>query len=227
MTLQRWAMATVVATTALGLAMAGAKAAGAPAQAGRSEPKPLKIASLVDDGDAAEPGDILRTTRMFPNWNLNCEVLLSQGKHLCAVELRSVDRRGQQVLSWSIALSASNDPIMVLRMPSDIDRSYGLRMTIGAFTTLLVPQPSDCTPTECRMIAPFEAALRTLMVSQAKVTFALAREGQTLTIEAPLDGMSEALATARRDPIGLLATQKAKTPKPSMAALKLRASQAP
>lgn len=222
MTLQRWAITTVVAAAALGLATAGAAA-----QASRPQPKPLTIASLVDDGETADPGDILRTTRMFPNWNLNCEVLLSQGKHLCAVELRSVDHKGQQLLSWSIALSASGDPIMVLRMPSDIDRSYGLRMTIGAFTTLLVPQPSDCSPTECRMIAPFEAALRTLIVAQSKVTFALTREGQTLKIEAPLDGMSEALATARRDPIGLLATQKAKTPKPSMAALKLRSSQAP
>jgi invasion protein IalB len=198
---------------------------GASAQMKIVTPKPLQLASLVDDGQVADAGDVLRTTRMYPNWNLNCEVLLSQGKHLCAVELRSVDARGQQVLSWSIALSKAGDPIMVLRIPGDADKAYGLRMSIGAFTTILTPQPGDCSGSECRMIAPFETPLRTLMVSQEKVTFALARGGQALKIEAPLAGMAEALAAARRDPIGLVATQQAKAEKPSMSALKLRSSQ--
>ena len=199
----------------------------ASAQAIRPEPKPLRIASLVGEGETVAAGDILRTTRIFPNWNLNCEVLLSQGKHLCAVELRSVDAKGQQILAWSIALSSSGDPIMILRFPSDADRTYGLRMTIGAFTTVVTPQPQDCSPSECRMIAPFETPLRALMGAQAKVVFTLTREGQTLKIDAPLAGMAEALDAARRDPIGLIATQQAKTPKPTMAALKLRPSQKP
>ena len=207
---------------ALSLILSGACAS---AQMKIVQPKPLVIASLVDDGQVADAGDILRTTRMFPNWNLNCEVLLSLGKHLCAVELRSVDARGQQVLSWSIALSKSGDPIMVLRMPGDADRSFGLRMSIGPFTTVLLPQPADCSASECRMIAPFETPLRTLMVSQDRVTFALSRGGQVLKVEAPLTGMAEALAAARRDPIGLVATQQAKAEKPSMSALKLRSSQ--
>jgi invasion protein IalB len=214
------ALAAAIALTALGMI-----AVSRPVQA--SGVKPLKIASLTDDGEEIEAGDILRTTRMFPNWNLNCEVLLSQGKHLCAVELRSVDAKGRQIFSWSIALSADGEPIMILKVPSDIDRSYGLRMSIGAFTTLLAPQPGDCSASECRMVAPFETPLRTLMVSQAKVTFALTREGQTLKIEAPLAGMAEALDAARKDPIGLIATQKPKAPKPSMASLKLRTSQRP
>ena len=75
------------------------------------------------------------------------------------------------------------------------------------------------------MIAPFETPLRTLMVSQDRVTFALSRGGQVMKVEAPLTGMAEALAAARRDPIGLVATQQAKAEKPSMATLKLRSSQ--
>lgn len=214
-----WTMLMITAASAFGLSLASAAAQTA------KQNTPLQVASLVEPGEIADPGDILRTTRMFPNWNLNCEVLLSQGKHLCAVELRSVDRSGAQILSWSIALSASGEPIMVLRMPSDIDRAYGLRMTIGAFTTVLQPQPSDCSPSDCRMVAPFETPLRSLMVSQSKVSFTLTRGGQTLKVDAPLDGMAEALDAARRDPIGLLATQKPKAPKPSIAGLKLRLSQ--
>jgi hypothetical protein len=199
----------------------------ASAQVKATESKPLQIASLLNEGQAADAGDILRTTRMFPNWNLNCEVLLSMGKHLCAVETRSVDAGGRQLLSWSIALSKSGDPIMVFRMPGDADRPYGLRMSIGAFTTILTPQPGDCSAVECRMIAPFETPLRTLIASQQMVTFTLSRAGQLLKIDAPLAGMSEALAAARRDPIGLIATQQAKAEKPTMTALKLRTSQKP
>ena len=210
--------------TALALA---APAAGAAAQTIAAAPQTLKVASLVGEGQTVEAGDILRTTRIFPNWNLNCEVLLSRGKHLCAVELRSVDVKGQQIFTWSIALSSTGEPIMILRIPSDADRSYGLRMSIGAFTTILVPQPQDCGPAECRMIAPFETPLRTLMMSQKQISFSLTRDGQTLKIDAPLAGMAEALDAARRDPIGLIATQQAKLPKPSMAALKLRRGQKP
>jgi len=199
--------------------------------AGAQEAKaaPIKIATLVEDGKIIGPGDLLRTTRIFPNWNLNCEVLLSQGRHLCAVELRSLDAQGRQVFAWSIALAADGSPIVIFKVPADISQSYGLRMTIGPYTTILSPRREDCNPTECRIVAPFETALRTLMVSQQKIIFSLARNGQTLQIEAPLAGLSEALDVARRDPIGLLAVQRPPTapvsaPKPNSKAKRLGAT---
>jgi Invasion associated locus B (IalB) protein len=170
---------------------------------------PLRVATLVEDGRIIDPGDLLRTTRIFPNWNLNCEVLLSQGRHLCAVELRSVDAQGRQVFAWSIALAKDGNPLIIFKVPSDLDQSYGLRMVIGAFTTILNPRQEDCGPSECRLVAPFETALRTLMVAQQKIGFSLKRGGVILQVEAPLAGLSEALDMARRDPIGLLATQHA------------------
>jgi invasion protein IalB len=179
----------------------------APARAQGASPQELRIASLVDDGKAIAPGDLLRTTRMFPNWNLNCEVLLSQGRHLCAVELRSVDSQGRQVFSWSIALSVNGSPLMVLKVPANISQSYGLHMVIGPYTTVLKTRREDCSPIECRIVAPFESALRTLMVSQEKISFSLEREGAALQIDAPLAGLSDALDMARRDPIGLVAAR--------------------
>jgi invasion protein IalB len=187
------------------IAVSAATLAAAHAQVVATDP--LKVASLIEEGKSVAPGDLLRTTRMFPNWNLNCEVLLSQGRHLCAVELRSVDARGRQVFAWSIALSVSGAPLMILKVPADIDQGYGLHMVIGAFTTILVPRREDCAPSECRIVAPFDTALRTLMVSQQTISFSLQRDNTVLKIEAPLAGLSEALDIARRDPIGLLATQ--------------------
>lgn len=196
--------AAVIATASFGTVRdAGAQEAAA---------MPLRVATLVQEGKIIDPGDLLRTTRIFPNWNLNCEVLLSQGRHLCAVELRSVDAQGKQVFAWSIALSADGNPIIIFKVPSDLDPAYGLRMTIGALTTILTPKREDCDASECRLLAPFEAALRTLMISQQKIGFSLRRGNQVLQIEAPLAGLSEALDTARRDPIGLLATQHASAP---------------
>jgi invasion protein IalB len=173
---------------------------------------PLKVASLTDNGATIGPGDVLRTTRIFPNWNLNCEVLLTQGRHLCAVEMRSVDKQGRQVFAWSIALATDGNPVIIFKVPADVNESYGLRMVIGAFTTILTPRREDCSPAECRIVAPFETALRTLMVSQQKITFAVMRDGQVLQIDAPLAGLSEALDMARRDPIGLLAAQRLSAP---------------
>jgi hypothetical protein len=89
---------------------------------------------------------------------------------------------------------------MIFRMPADADRSHGLRKSIGGFTTVL-------------------------LVSQEKVTFALSHTARMLTVAAPLTGMAEALAAARRDPIGLVAMQQTKAEKPSMATLKVRSSQ--
>jgi hypothetical protein len=176
---------------------------------------PLRVASLVQEGKIIDPGDLLRTTRIFPNWNLNCEVLLSQGRHLCAVELRSVDAQGRQVFTWSIALSTDGNPIIIFKVPSDLDQGYGLRMMIGNLTTILTPRREDCDASDCRLMAPFETALRNLVVSQQKIGFSLKRGNAILQIEAPLAGLSEALDMARRDPIGLIATQYASAALPS------------
>ena len=112
------------------------------------------------------------------------------------------------MLAWSIALATNGDPIMVLKVPADIDQSYGLRMVIGPYTTVLSPRRNDCSKTECRILTPFETTLRTLIVTQQKIGFSVMRGGAKLNVDAPLAGMSEALDMARRDPIGLLAAQR-------------------
>jgi invasion protein IalB len=179
------------------------------AQAQLTYTPPIKQASLSEDGKPIPPGDLLRTTRTFPNWNLNCEVLLSQGKHICTAELRAIDPQGRQILSWSFALSADNTPIIVVKVPADIVQSYGVLMLMGADTKFFVPTRADCNPMECVQVALLDDNLRNMIASQKQVTFSFMRAKEIFRIDAPLAGLSEALDAARRDPVGLVAVQQA------------------
>ena len=180
-------------------------------------PEPIAVPSvkpmaLLPDGQAVAAGDLLRTTRVFPNWNLNCEVVVSQRRHICAVETRSLDAKGRDLFAWTIALSTDNVPIMIFKLPARMDQAYGLRMSIGAFVTTFIPKVGDCTVGECRIVVPFDAALRSLAASQDKIAFSLVLDGGTSQILAPLAGLSDALEMARRDPIGLVALQQKTLP---------------
>ena len=168
--------------------------------------------ALLPEGQAIAAGDLLRTTRVFPNWNLNCEVVVSQRRHICAVETRSVDTKGRDLFAWTIALSTDNVPIMIFKLPARMEQAYGLRMSIGAFVTTFIPKAADCSVSECRIVVPFDAALRSLAASQDKIAFSLTLDGGVSQILAPLAGLSDALEMARRDPIGLVALQQKALP---------------
>lgn len=169
---------------------------------------PIRIAALAADGTAVSPGDLLRTARTFPNWSLNCEVLLSTGKHLCTAELRAIDPQGRQILSWSFALAADNTPIIVVKVPADIVQAYGVLMMMGADTKFFYPTRADCGPFECVQITALDDNLRNMIASQKQVTFSFMRGKEIFRIDAPLQGLSDALDAARRDPVGLVAAQQ-------------------
>lgn len=188
------------------------------AQAQITYTPPIKIASLAEDGKPIPPGDLLRTARSFPNWTLNCEVLLSQAKHLCAAELRAVDGQGRPILSWSFALAADSRPIIVIKVPADISQTYGVLMLMGHDTKFFYPTRADCNPNECVQIAVLDDALRNMIASQKQVTFSMMRGKEIFRIDAPLEGLSQALESARHDPVGLVAAQQHAAPAPRAAA---------
>lgn len=187
------------------------------AQAQITYTPPIKIASLVEDGKPIPPGDLLRTARSFPNWTLNCEVLLSQAKHLCAAELRAVDGQGRPILSWSFALAADSRPIIVIKVPADISQTYGVLMLMGHDTKFFYPTRADCNPNECVQIAVLDDTLRNLIAAQKQVTFSMMRGKEIFRIDAPLEGLSQALESARHDPVGLVAAQQHAAPAPRAA----------
>lgn len=197
------------ARLATGLLLLASVALVPTAQAQITYTPPIRLASLSDDGKPIPPGDLLRTTRSFPNWNLNCEVMLSEGKHICTAELRAIDPQGRQILSWSFALSSDNTPIIVVKVPADIVQSYGVLMLMGAETKFFVPTRADCNPMECVQVALLDDKLRNMIASQKQVTFSFMRGKEIFRIDAPLAGLAEALDAARRDPVGLVAVQQA------------------
>jgi invasion protein IalB len=170
---------------------------------------PIKFAGLADDAKAISSGDLLHTTRVFRNWNLNCEVLLSQARHICSTELRAVDSQGRSLLSWTFALASDSTPIIIVRVPADINSSYGVLMLMGSETKFFTPTRADCASSECVQMAVLDDELRTMIASQRQVTFSFMRGKEIFRIDAPLKGLSDALEAARRDPIGLVAARRA------------------
>lgn len=211
-------MSVLLRVTTGALLFALAMLAATAAQAQLTYVPPLKIASLIEPGKAIPPGDLLRTARSFPNWTLNCEVLLSQAKHLCAAELRAVDGQGRQILSWSFALAADNRPIIVVKVPADVSQSYGVLMLMGPDTKFFNPTRADCGAFECTEVAVLDDSLRNMIASQKQVTFSFMRGKEIFRIDAPLEGLSQALDAARRDPVGLVAAQQHAAPAPQVAA---------
>lgn len=168
----------------------------------------FNIATLFEQGKPPpriEPGDLLRTTRIFPNWNLNCEVLISQKRHVCAAELRSLDHQGHVIFSWSITQAKNGMPLMILRLPNDGDRTNGIRVYIGNFETIIPVTTEQCPNTECRITLPFDDAFRALISTQAVVVFSFQNQGNPQNIKVPIAGLLQALEVAKTDPVGAFA----------------------
>lgn len=180
----------------------------AAAQTSSPETPRVRLATVSAAGEAVAPGDILRTTRMFGHWNLNCEVLLSKRHHLCAVEQSVADAAGVPLLSWSIALGADGTPALAIRTAPDIDKAFGVHMLLGSMSKTVTFAPAECDVRACLVIIPFDQALRALVSTVPAVRFVVRRADNELVVDGPVAGMSEALTAAREDPIGLLAASQ-------------------
>ncbi len=167
-----------------------------------------QLATITAPGEAIAQGDILRTTRLFPNWNLNCEVQLSKAHHLCAVEQTVLDQQGAALLTWSIGVGATGRPVLAFRTAPTIDRDYGIHLGIGILSLALPVHDSDCNPRGCLFAIAFDDTLRGAMAAQPSVRFVLKRAGTELAADGPLAGMSDALNAARVDPVGLHALEQ-------------------
>jgi invasion protein IalB len=212
-------------TLSLVLAVAGAPCALAQlAPAPAASPLRAKLATVTAAGEQVAPGDMLRTTRIFPNWNLNCEVQLSKHHHLCAVEQSVLDPAGNALLAWSVAIGSTGEPVLAMRTAPDLDKAYGVHLAMGPLDMALPFQDGDCNARTCLVVIPFDATLRAVISSQSSVRFTLKRNGTMLAVDGPVAGMAEALAAARTDPIGLLAVTSPEPKKTPAAKKKVTAS---
>jgi invasion protein IalB len=180
----------LIAVLLFGLLPFAAEAADAPV-----------LATLTPPGKVIAPGDLLRTTRMYGGWSLNCEILLSNKTHLCAVE-QGILFDGRRGLNWSIALAADNQPVLVVWIAQATSESE-TKISVGELA--LVRKPTICDPMGCQVIIPFDAPLQAAVFKQKNIVFQLNFAGKDITVAGVVDGLGEALTAAKDDPVGLRA----------------------
>jgi invasion protein IalB len=159
------------------------------------------LATLTPPGKTIAPGDLLRTSRLYGAWSLNCEIQLSTKNHICAVE-QGILFDGRRGLNWSIALDANKQPVLVIWMAQATSDS---EIKVSAGELALVRKPSICDAMGCQVIIPFEAPLQTAVFKQKNIVFQLNFAGKDMTVSGVVDGLSDALVAAKDDPVGLRA----------------------
>jgi invasion protein IalB len=165
-----------------------------------------QLATLTPPGATIAPGDLLRTSRMYGAWSLNCEILLSSKNHLCPVE-QGILFDGKRGLNWSIALATDNQPVLVVWIAEATGESE-IKISVGELA--LVRKPTRCDPMGCQVIISFDAPLQAAVFKQKNIVFQLNFAGKDISVAGVVDGLGDALTAAKDDPVGLRALMPAR-----------------
>ncbi len=142
----------------------------------------------------AQWGDIRRIIQPFENWTLICDENLKKKKKVCNISQIIVDRRGNQIFSWSLAATQSGEPFMLLRTPSAINKKNMLRVRFPGRDAELSFPFKGCDETVCLALMPAGPLTRQNIAQGSDVTisFTLA-DGKLVRITVPLKGIEAAL----------------------------------
>lgn len=164
-----------------------------------------------------QEGDLINFTRGFGNWLLRCEWVLSANKRVCAVEQTTMNQ--ESGLSWKIAPSQDNKPLLLISAPANFDKTKGMRLAFSGLEKTLPESEWICSPKFCLTSFNFEGFVQAAIAKSPEVKFLYSvktSDGQTKEIEltGPIDGMGRALEAAAVDPFGREALAKATADKP-------------
>jgi invasion protein IalB len=159
------------------------------------------LATLMPPGMAIARGDLLRTTRVYGAWSLNCEIQISTENHICAVE-QGILFDGRPGLNWSLALGSDNQPVLVIWIAEAKEEN---EIKVSAGELALVRKPTSCDQMGCQVLMSFDASLQAAVFKQKNITFQVTSAGKEITAAGVIDGLSDALIAAAEDPIGLKA----------------------
>ena len=213
---------TLIATALISVMASGAFA---------NEPLPTaETAQVAADTQTALPrlmtlvtpelqdGDLINFTRGFGNWLLRCEWVLSANKRVCAVEQTTMNE--ESGLSWKIAPSQDNKPLLLISAPANFDKTKGMRLAFSGLEKTLPESEWICSPKFCLTSFNFEGFVQAAIAKSPEVKFLYSvktSDGQTKEVEltGPIDGMGRALEAAAVDPFGREALAKATADKPA------------
>lgn len=172
---------------ACGAACAAAAQAAAPAYA----VKPSEVS--VPAGEAL--GQYRRVIQPFKNWTLICDESLKSGSRVCNITQTIVDRNGAAAFNWSLVATADGRPLMVMRIPAAGGPGRRIELAMGPAPDRIVAAADQCDRIYCTATIAIGEVLKKHIHAgtPCAVTYGLAA-GQTRTLQAPLEGLSAALA---------------------------------
>jgi len=149
----------------------------------------IQFASAVMPGEHPGPGEFIRTIRPFAMWTLICDTLTGK-RQVCFLE-QQVKASDGVSLTWQIAQTADGHVMMVMKAPSDISQTDGLKISFGGFER--TERGLRCDSASCVLLLPFEGRVAEWITSEPTVTFALERNGKPYALIASMDGFKQAV----------------------------------
>lgn len=168
----------------------------------------------IKPSDVAVPDDVplgeyRRIIRPYKNWTLICDENLKQKQRICNVSQSIVDASGAVAFSWSLAATAGGTPMMIVRVPATVGKDQPVRFSFGKDGAAIIVKTADCDQRICIGMLPVDGRLKAYVdkgvtsevfyvalppAMPGRDPSSVAAHLQTVTVQAPLEGLSAALA---------------------------------
>lgn len=168
--------------------LASASSAATVAPAGFSV-KPSDV--VVPEGETL--GQFRRSIQPFRNWILICDESLSARRSVCNITQTIVDARGAPAFAWSLLATKTGAPLMMMRAPPTLGVGAQIDVALGA-QEAIVAQTDRCDVAFCYATVAVGDMLRRHIQAGTASTVTYAAGGMVTQLQAPLDGLYEALA---------------------------------
>ena len=145
----------------------------------------------------AELGRYRRIIQPFENWDLICDENLKAKKKVCNITQTILDSDGQFAFGWSLAATEQGKPIMILPMRPGLGLKKPVLLTFPGRKEPVAVGTHACDSSVCVALLPVGPALREQIGKAATVQISYSTETANLAFEAPLKGMSAALAAIK------------------------------
>jgi invasion protein IalB len=146
----------------------------------------------------AELGRYRRTIQPFENWELRCDENLKAKKKICNITQTILDGEGQVAFSWSLAATRGGKPMMILRARPGLGAEKPINLSFSTRKEPVIIATNACDANVCVAYLPVGPVLREQIAKEANVQVSYSDTGETtLVFEAPLKGLSAALAAIK------------------------------
>ncbi|ACM30134.1 invasion associated locus B family protein [Agrobacterium sp. SHOUNA12C] len=139
-------------------------------------------------------GDYQRIIRPFENWTLICDENLKVRQRVCNATQIIENGAGQVAFSWSLAATKGGDPYMILRTAPVAKSDGRISLRFEGRKEPIQVRLDGCSKTVCVGMLPVGPILREQISKSSAPTISYpTMDGQTISVTAPLKGLSTAV----------------------------------